>query len=131
MLFKNSKKAFTLVEIMIVVAIIAMIVAVAIPNLLRARVESNDASAKAALKSISTALESYAALNSVYPTVTNDLLAATPPYLQIDYFSGPHNGFTFNANLTQYTYQITAVPVNSSAGSGSFTISTGAVLVEN
>jgi len=55
------RKGFTLVEIMIVVAIIALLAAIAIPNLLRARLNANDAAAKASLQALVTAIESYAA----------------------------------------------------------------------
>ena len=56
---KNNQSGFTLVEIMIVVLIIALLASIAIPNVLRARVNAHDATAKAALKSISTAMENY------------------------------------------------------------------------
>jgi len=128
---KLTRKAFTLVEILIVVAIIALIAAVAIPNMLRARIEANDASAQATLKAISTAIENYASIYSSYPTNTSQLLGATPPYLTKDYFAGTHNGFAFTATLSDYSYIVTALPISSSSGTASFTITTGAVLTEN
>ena len=53
----RSRQGFTLVEIMVVVAIIALLAAIAIPNLLRAKISANDAAAKATLKSLSTVSE--------------------------------------------------------------------------
>jgi len=50
---KNS--GFTLIELMIVIAIIAIIAAIAIPNLIEARKGSNEAAAIGALRTISTA----------------------------------------------------------------------------
>lgn len=123
------KRGFTLVEILIVVAIIALLAAIAIPNLVRARVASNDAMAKSTLKSISTALESYLVVNSNYPTATSLLLGVSPPYLNKDYFVGTHSGFTFGSNLGEYSYTITATPIAiHSTGSTTFTMETGGVL---
>ena len=64
-----NKKGFTLVEIMIVVAIIVLLAAIAIPNLLRARLSANEATAIAAMRTLSTAMESYRAAQSppAYP----------------------------------------------------------------
>jgi prepilin-type N-terminal cleavage/methylation domain-containing protein len=51
----NTKKGFTLIELMIVIAIIAIIAAIAIPNLIQARKHGNEASAIGALKTTATA----------------------------------------------------------------------------
>ena len=53
------KKAFTLIELMIVIAIIAIIAAIAIPNLLEARRQANETNAVAALKSYATAQSQF------------------------------------------------------------------------
>ena len=56
---KQMKKGFTLVEIMIVVAIIAILAAVAIPNFIRYRNDSRTAACIANMKQLQTAAESY------------------------------------------------------------------------
>ena len=128
----NHKDGFTLVEIMIVVLIIALLAAIGIPNLLRARVEAHDATAQAALKSISTAFEIYASTENRYPPDTTSLLGVVPPYLAVVYFTGIHSGFTFTTTLlTSDTYSVTAEPTSTNLGSASFTVTTGGVLTEN
>ena len=129
---KRTDSGFTLVEIMIVVLIVALLSSIVIPNILRARVNAHDASAQAALKTISTAMETYLSANAFYPPDTATLVSAAPPYLHVDYFTGTHNGFTFTLDsLSNQLYSVTAAPINSNLGSGSFTISTGSVLVAN
>ena len=80
-----TKRGFTLVEIMIVVAIIALLAAIAIPNLLRARLNANEAATVEALKTASGAASSYASVNQAgYPPSFALMTAAggtTPPYL--------------------------------------------------
>lgn len=128
---KRRNRSFTLVEMMIVVAIIALLASMAIPNLLRARITANDAAAQAALKAISTAMETYMTNTRVYPPDTASLVTTTPAYLNKDYFTGSHNGFTFAATLADQSYAVTAVPVSANLGSTSYTVSTGGVLVAN
>jgi prepilin-type N-terminal cleavage/methylation domain-containing protein len=56
---KKRKKGFTLIELMIVIAIIAILAAVLVPNFMRAREASRLTACKSNLKSLSTAMETY------------------------------------------------------------------------
>ena len=60
-------KAFTLIELLIVVAIIAILAAIAVPNFLEAQVRSKVARGKADMRTLVTAVESYAVDYNAYP----------------------------------------------------------------
>ncbi len=62
-----SARAFTLIELLIVVAIIAILAAIAVPNFLEAQTRSKVSRAQADMRSFATALEAYALDNNVYP----------------------------------------------------------------
>src|SRR5437868_13593641 len=66
MYMKRKQKGFSLIELLIVVAIILIIAAMAIPNLLRARIVANESSAVRSIRTINTAEITY---QTGYPNV--------------------------------------------------------------
>ena len=105
---KTSLSGFSLIELLIVVAIILIIAAIAIPNLMRARIAANETSAAASVRSIATAEISY---NAAYPTIgyatslsnlggiASPCIPSSVTACMIDgvLSTGAKSGYTFNA----------------------------------
>ena len=108
-MLKRDSKGFTLIELLIVVAIIGIIAAIAIPNLLNAIDRGKQKRTMADIRSIGTAVESYAVDNNVYPVaVTAAALQGlvAPIYIKtMPTSDGWNNTLAVTSAATQYTIQ--------------------------
>ena len=82
MKMKMLKKGFTLVEIMIVVAIIALLAAIAVPSFMNARSKSMQSSCQNNLRLIDGAMQQYALDYSNAVAASLDLLVGTNAYIK-------------------------------------------------
>ncbi len=105
----SLRHAFTLIELLIVVAIIAILAAIAVPNFLEAQTRAKVSRAEADMRSVATALESYRVDNNGYP-----LSAVDAPFGS---GSAPADfQFTIYAQLTTPISYITTFPVDAFEG---------------
>ena len=110
-------KGFTLIEVMIAVAIVAILAAVAFPTFLDAFRKGRRAEAFAALNAVQLAQERWRANNPTYSNQLTNAATATPPGLGLPASSpsGYYGVALSNVTATAYTVQATAVNGTSQA----------------
>jgi type IV pilus assembly protein PilA len=126
---RTKQKGFSLIELLIVVAIILIIAAIAIPNLLRSKMAANEASAVASMRTYNTSIISYANLYATTPSALSNLGPSASPSSTsadlVDNLLGAttpvKSGYNFSYSQTNTTqYVIWAAPSSSSSGQRQF-----------
>jgi type IV pilus assembly protein PilA len=145
---KNNSRGFSLIELLIVVAIILIIAAIAIPNFLRARISANQASAVASLRSLNTAEISYSSTyNTGYtatlgylapPTAGGSATSTAAGLIDSVLGSGSKSGYNFiySPALADYTgkintFGIVAAPISTSTGTNYYYTDQSGVIRQN
>jgi len=129
---RNNKTGFTLVEVMIVLGIISMLAVLSMPNFLRARANTNEAGAMAALKALASAFWNYWMSNipHLFPSDFSQLTAGNPPYIDESFSDGEKYGYDFSIDATSgNAFRVYAVPSSyRKSGERAFMIDTSGTL---
>ena len=109
----NAHRGFSLLELLIVVAIILIIATIAIPSLLRSRQSAQESSAIAQLRTINTAEVTYISSNQ---GSYGDLPSLITQGLIDSRFSGSVSGYSFTVTAAGANYTANANPTSTNAG---------------
>lgn len=137
-IFNHNDKARSFVVIMIIIAVFALLLRIAIEQIIKINIEQNESNAQTTLKLISTALENYANdHNGIFPLalsiLTDAKLAdAKARYLDEDYITqSPVRGYNYGCSKIEASgYNCAASPVKCGlTGNTVYTIATGGLLL--
>ncbi len=84
-----------MIEIMVVILIVSILVALAVPNILRSRVAANEGAAMANLKTLGAACQAYHIDQQAYPVSLQILSTVNTPYIDNVFGSGKKQGYEF------------------------------------
>jgi len=107
----KNNKGFTLIELMMVCGLITVLASIAMPNLLRSKVQANEAAAIGNIRAITGAQISYLASNSQFAVDFADMTEPTPSFLSGNW-EAPKSGYTYELDGSPSFYTLTATPVD-------------------
>ena len=110
----NNQRGFSLLELLIVVAIILIIATIAIPNLVRSHQAADEAAAVSTLKAISTAQVTYMSSSGGKYGTLGDLVA--DGLLDSRFNGGSVSGYSFAVSASGQDFTATAAPISVNSG---------------
>jgi type IV pilus assembly protein PilA len=118
MIHFRNRRGFSLIELLIVIAIILILITIAVPNLTRARMHAQETAALAAIKTIHTAQVQYystygryaASLTELGPPASGNANASSADVIGSDLSGGKKQGYLFTLTGTPGGYIINANP---------------------